>query len=139
MNSNIEVIARSFIIKDGEVLICKVKTKDHWFFPGGHVEFGETASAALAREIKEETGTEISDINFIGICENKFSDSEGVHQELNIVFEAKIREYNITADEDHMQFSWLKIKDFTILNIMPIKLKNAFKEWLKNRKNFYIE
>jgi len=37
--------------------------------PGGHVEFGETLNAALVREIKEETGMEVINPEFIGVDE----------------------------------------------------------------------
>jgi len=36
----------------GEVAGC-------WSFPGGHVEFGEAASAAATREVFEETGVQV--------------------------------------------------------------------------------
>ena len=35
-----------------------------WGIPGGKTKFGETSEAALRREIKEETGLEIEDIQF---------------------------------------------------------------------------
>ncbi len=34
--------------------------------PGGHIELGETAAEAARREAREETGLEISDLQFLG-------------------------------------------------------------------------
>jgi nucleoside triphosphatase len=41
------------------------KWRDGWVVPGGHIELGERMDEALRREVKEETGLEIYDIQFL--------------------------------------------------------------------------
>lgn len=53
----------ALIIRDGRVLIAQRPANKHlalkWEFPGGKVEPGEEAAAAIIREIREELGCEI--------------------------------------------------------------------------------
>ena len=74
------------IIRDGDhVLLCKQKDGNYTFLLGGHIDFGEAAKGALAREIKEEIGAEITVGQFRGAIENAWDD----HCEISLVFDVE--------------------------------------------------
>jgi len=52
--------------RNGEMLLLKShKWPGKYVVPGGHVELGERIEEAAVREAKEETGLDISDLEFI--------------------------------------------------------------------------
>ena len=57
------------IIKDGALLLSK--QWDGYDFPGGGIEIGEDIKSALIREVREETGMNVT-VGQIVACENSF-------------------------------------------------------------------
>jgi 8-oxo-dGTP pyrophosphatase MutT (NUDIX family) len=50
----------AIIIRDGRALMVKSKFGDYCYSVGGRIKFGETAQAAIVREVFEETGYRLS-------------------------------------------------------------------------------
>jgi len=50
----------ALIFKGDKVLLVEHKKLGVWLYPGGHIEQGETPEEALYREVKEETGLDVS-------------------------------------------------------------------------------
>jgi 8-oxo-dGTP diphosphatase len=57
-------IVAAVLVRDGQVLLCHRSSGREWYpnvwdLPGGHIEPGESAAAALARELSEELGVTV--------------------------------------------------------------------------------
>ena len=135
-NREFEVCVRVIIFKKNKILICKNRKRDYYFFPGGHINFGESVSEALLREIKEELGIPIKKYKFIGTVENIFREDKR-HHEFNLVFEVKPGEFRSESKENHISFVLFDLNRFSKEKIFPIALKKAILKWLKNKKIFW--
>lgn len=75
-----------------------------WRPLGGGIEFGERASDALIRELREETGQEICDLQQIGVMENLFTHHGHTGHEIALIFEARFVNADIYA-ADQLSFA----------------------------------
>ncbi|MBI5798484.1 MAG: NUDIX domain-containing protein [Candidatus Yonathbacteria bacterium] len=123
--NQIECIARAVIEEDGKILVCRGKGLSNYFFPGGHVEVGESAPEALMREIKEELGEESEVMRFLGASENKFEKDGEVH-EINLVFEVVLlSDGGRVSQENHLEFAWLTRDEIRDAVVYPTSLRDA--------------
>lgn len=134
----IEILVRAVIQKNGRILVCRKVGKKYYFFPGGHVEFGESAKKALARELKEELGINIRKIYFTGISEHRFAEEGVKHHEINLVFNVLLKRLKTKNKEDHLRFFLFDKKQLTKENILPRPLKRAILKWLKDKTPFWV-
>lgn len=137
MEKQIEVLVRAIFQRDGKFLVCQKIGRNYYFFPGGHVEFGEDAEQALSRELKEELGIKVKKFSFIGGVEHTFTEDKKFHHEINLAFWSPAK--NITAEsaEDHLRFSWISKGKMAESKIYPTALKRAVLKWMKDKKLFW--
>ncbi len=96
---------------------------DHFYRPiGGGIEYGETSSEALKREVLEEIEADITNLNYLGTIENIFTFNGDLGHEVVFVYDAEFVEksfYEKTSflgQEDNgatFKLLWKPISDFT--------------------------
>ena len=70
-------VSAAVMVSDGRILAAERgygSYKDHWEFPGGKREEGESGEEAVIREIREELGIDISIDSFLGTIEHSYED-----------------------------------------------------------------
>ncbi len=68
------------VVRDGRALIIRrahEPRKGEWSLPGGHVDLGESLSDAVRREVREETGLDVSPGPIIETFDRVHRDSDG--------------------------------------------------------------
>lgn len=78
-NQRVNIVVRGLMFRDGQLLVTQWRSSGDSFLIGGRVEFGEPLLAALAREVREETGAGIRVNRLLYFSENVFSNARGIH------------------------------------------------------------
>jgi 8-oxo-dGTP diphosphatase len=122
--NHIEVIARGLITGDGQVLLCRDVTKGYLFLPGGHVEFGEAAAAALARELDEEAGLQATVGGLLLADEGVFEQGGRTRHELNLVFHVEHIDgiepgVPVQSREADIAFDWVDLAGIASADVRP--------------------
>ncbi|TAN58276.1 NUDIX domain-containing protein [Patescibacteria group bacterium] len=132
-----EICARAVMRHRGKILVCLSKKSGIYFFPGGHIEFGEAAGEALKRELAEELGVKLKKFSYIGTVENIYEENNELHHEINLVFDCAVDKAHNQSQEDHIDFVLLDDKEFTKIMVLPLALQKSVIKWLKNKKTFW--
>ena len=102
------------------LLVKSHKWQDKYVIPGGHVELGETLLAALRREIREETGLEVHDIEFIGLQEFIFD--EAFWKKRHFIFfdyACKTDSAQVELNSESEEYLWASLTDADSLPVEP--------------------
>ncbi len=84
----------------------------YWGFPKGHIEAGEDERTAALREVREETGLEITLLdNFRQVDAYSFSRRGTVVQKESIYFLGEARDRNSRLSWEHSDMIWLSFDE----------------------------
>ena len=125
MERTVRTSAKALVIKDGKMLAIKVHDSDGDFciMPGGGQNAGELLSAAVEREVAEETGIKVKAKDTVFIIEG--SEGEPFHR-VDIVFNCEyIGEIEAERHNDNNQvgIEWLSIENLNVTQLYPSKLR----------------
>lgn len=111
------VSAKALILDEEKRFLLVFETKGLWALPGGGIDFDEKPEDALVREIREEMGLEVTQINerpSYFLTAPRKVDAWWVG---NVVYETKLRDLNFTPSDE-----CVKLRFFTKEEAMKEKL-----------------
>jgi phosphoglycolate phosphatase-like HAD superfamily hydrolase/ADP-ribose pyrophosphatase YjhB (NUDIX family) len=101
-----------FNAQDEVLMIRTHKWSGKWGIPGGKIKRGEKSETALRRELKEETGLNITDIEFV-LVQDCISSKEFYRDAhfvlLNYTCRAVARHPRVVLNEEAREFQWLPL------------------------------
>ena len=110
----------AIIINPSEkILLCKSqKWNNKFVIPGGHIERGEKMEDALRREVKEETGLDIYDIELIGLQESIFSKTFRENRHFIFIdFICRTDTSDVTLNDEADEYVWAALDEILDLDL----------------------
>ncbi|MGQ0824726.1 MAG: NUDIX hydrolase [Actinomycetota bacterium] len=107
-----ELSVAAIVVADGAVLLVRNArgiATGKWAPPGGRVEFGETIRAAVAREVREETGIDVEVGALAGWVERIGDDPVPHHYVILDFFAVPVGDRTPVAGDDASDARWASL------------------------------
>jgi 8-oxo-dGTP diphosphatase len=131
------------IFRGEEVLLVRrgqEPAKGAWSLPGGLVELGETLSAALHREIAEETGLRVRILGIAAVLERIFPDEAGkiAYHYVLIDYLCDYLEGELRPGSDITAAQFVAMADLTRFDLPQFTLDVIQRAWDQRRQGTFL-
>jgi len=111
-----------------------------WSLPGGLVELGETLTAAIHREIAEETGLRVRILGIAAVLERLFPDAAGqiAYHYVLIDYLCEYREGELEPGSDITDARFVALADLNRFELPQFTLKVIRRAWEQFRLGTYL-
>lgn len=127
----------AFILNDHQELLvvrrAKEPAKGTLDLPGGFVDMYETAEEGMCREIKEETGLEVQELQYLFSSPNVYLYSGmGVHT-IDMDYLVRVKDnMEVHADDDAAKCLWIPLSEVNPNDFGLTSIRNAVIRFLKS-------
>lgn len=130
------------IDKEGRALIIRRDKSEGklkmWDLPGGRLNFSETLTQGLAREVKEEVGMKLSKVLAPLTLITFLKENDRNHQILRIIYLCKATG-KVTLSSEHSEHKWINIQDYKEYSFVDEDYYLAFERLIALRKSNNIK
>ena len=129
-NTENVVLTNMCMVYKGDEILVENRTNKKWpgvTFPGGHVDKNESFADSTIREVFEETGLKISNLELYGI--KQFSEKSGKYRYIVLFYKTSTFEGKLKSSIEGEVF-WIKRKD-----LEKYQLAEGFENMIKVFEN----
>ncbi|PLR66294.1 MULTISPECIES: NUDIX hydrolase [Bacillaceae] len=126
--------------KEGRLLLQLRSDNNEWGHPGGFMEIGETVEDTARREVFEETGLELEEMNFFGIYSGVKHERVLANGDQFALVKIMFTCTDFKGELNQNNSESLQLKFFPLENLPAIwnEQKMVFDDLLSNRKEYYV-
>lgn len=128
------------ILKDNAILVHRREDHPFWALPGGKINPGESIVDCLKREMKEETGLEVSPEKLLGVFsspEYLLSLKDKIFQPFLVVFLCRVIQGELVSNAESVAFSWMDSENMDEHETFPLVKEIARWAWDGKQQSFF--